>query len=246
MGATSNPASTAPAKLRARGAGGRHSYTDEIVVAVFAILGVGGAVFLPLHYNNIPPIITSFLLATGLAALTYRFLGGIQGASFAMGSLKLGGTLAALVGIAMLIDHALGAEIAAEPQYEVWQVSGQVLDDQGNPIQVFDPGDIAIQPSTVHAGIDGKFQLMVTSHPDINRAQKLPILSIGHSAYKEVTIDLNPNTRNNVPVTRDGKSIVVGPIQLEKLAGYNPTQALTPVPSDAGTQTPAATPEHKQ
>jgi len=53
------------------------SRIDEIVIVLFAFLGVGGAVFLPLYFR-IPPITTSFLLATGLAALTYRFLGAFR------------------------------------------------------------------------------------------------------------------------------------------------------------------------
>ena len=57
---------------------------DDVFVAVFALLGVGGAVFLPLRFDGFSPTITSFLLATGLAALTYRYLGGIQGASFSV------------------------------------------------------------------------------------------------------------------------------------------------------------------
>jgi len=76
------------------------------VVAAFAFLGVGGSVFLPLRFH-IPPIIISFLMATGLAALAYRFLGGIPGASIAIGALKLTGALAALVGIALVINRDL-------------------------------------------------------------------------------------------------------------------------------------------
>ena len=76
----------------------RHWYIDEIIVAAFAFFGVGGAVFLPLRFGftSVPPIVVSFLLATGLAALTYKYLGGIQTASLKIGTLKLGGALAAL------------------------------------------------------------------------------------------------------------------------------------------------------
>ncbi|MCI0622194.1 MAG: hypothetical protein L0387_11110 [Acidobacteria bacterium] len=79
---------------------------DDKFVAAFALLGFGSAVYLPLRFN-IPPIVISFLLATGLAALTYRWLGGIPGTSFVIGTLKLGGALAALVGIALLINTHL-------------------------------------------------------------------------------------------------------------------------------------------
>jgi hypothetical protein len=92
---------------------GRSWSMDDIVVAAFAFLGIGCAVFLQLRFEYVPPIIVSFLLATGLAALTYRFLGGVEGASFAVGALKLGGALAALVGIAMLINRALVSQSSA-------------------------------------------------------------------------------------------------------------------------------------
>ena len=95
--------SAAPSPPPAR----RSWYMDEIVVSAFAFFGVGGGVLLPLFYgyDKIPPITASFLLATGLAALTYRYLGGIEGASFTVGALKLGGALAALGGVAMIINN---------------------------------------------------------------------------------------------------------------------------------------------
>src|SRR5437660_9437431 len=102
---------------------GREWYIDEIVVAAFAFLGVGSAVFIPLRYgpNKVPAILISFLLATGLAALTYRYLGGIQGASFAIGALKLTGSLGALVGIGLLINSRLELQVHP-PAYELWEV----------------------------------------------------------------------------------------------------------------------------
>ena len=59
---------------------------DDIVVALFALLGIGGAVFLPLRFNGFSPTITSFLLATGLAASHLPVSGRNQGASFSVGA----------------------------------------------------------------------------------------------------------------------------------------------------------------
>jgi hypothetical protein len=83
---------------------------DDIVVVVFASIGLGGGVVLAL-YTNAPPIITSFLFSTGITALIYRFLGGIQGTSYAVGALKLGGTAACLVGIALLMNPYLESQL---------------------------------------------------------------------------------------------------------------------------------------
>lgn len=243
MGTTSNPVPPAPAKPRARAAttGGRTWYIDEIVVAAFAIFGVAGGVFLPLRYD-IPPITTSFLLATGLAALAYRFLGGIPGTSLTVGALKLGGALAALVGIALIINNYMVGQLPKP--HEVWQVSGQVLDPQGNPIEVFEPGDIAVSPATIHTGIDGKFQLTVTSWPDINGNQQLPSITVSHAPYKYENVDLNPGAKNDVTVTPNGQSIVIAPIKLESQSEYVSTQPAQPVPPTAG-PAPGAT-EQKQ
>jgi hypothetical protein len=244
MGATPQTAPPAPAEPQApEGRGGRTWNMDEIVVAAFAIFGVVGGVFLPLRFN-IPPITTSFLLATGLAALAYRFLGGIPGTSLTVGALKLGGALAALVGIALIINNILSKQL---PQpHEVWQVTGQVVDEQGIPIPYFDPSDISIEPSTVDPGLQGKFQVMVTSWPDINGNPQFPVLAVSHAAYGTDMIDLNPNAKNDVAVTRSGQSIVVGTIQLRKLATYNPTQALKPAPPDTVTATTTPTQGDKQ
>jgi len=94
------PAAAKPLKLTA----------DDIVVITFAAIGLGGSIALVL-WTTAPPIITSFLFTTGIAALIYRFLGGIQRASFSVGALKLGGTAAFLVGVALLINPYLESQL---------------------------------------------------------------------------------------------------------------------------------------
>jgi hypothetical protein len=94
--------STQPVGLRIA----KRSPLDEVIVTVFAFLGFGGALFLPLSYR-IPPILLSILVATGIAALAYRFLGGLSGNSLQVGALKLTGALAALLGIALLVNSYL-------------------------------------------------------------------------------------------------------------------------------------------
>lgn len=90
---------------------GRPWYVDDLIVAAFAFLGVLGAVFLPV-FLSIPPLVISFLLATGLAALSYKYLGGISaGTTYAVGALKLTGALAALVGIAFAVNAVLASQM---------------------------------------------------------------------------------------------------------------------------------------
>jgi hypothetical protein len=163
---------------------------DEIVVSAFAIFGVAGAVFLPLAFgfNKIPPIVVSFLLATGLAALAYRYLGGIQGTSYGIGALKLTGSLGALVGIAMLINQFLPAQVTP---YQVWQVSGQVVQDTGQPVEPLGIADFALDPEAFHHSDAGGFTLKISSAPGVAGKIELPTLRISHAPFDTAWVDLN-------------------------------------------------------
>lgn len=219
---------------------------DDMVVVAFALLGFGGGVLLPLKFN-IPPITTSFLLATGIAALAYRFLGGMQGASMAVGTLKLGGALAALVGIAMFINSTLVSQVRLPPPpYQVWVVSGQVTDDAGKPIEPFGPNDIGLSPPLLVPYPLGKFQLNVYSWPDVDGKMAFPVLSVNHDGFDPHAVDLNPSATNDVKITRTGQTIQIQQIVLHRTAAaqYQPAQQpLKPVSYEA--ETTAVTPEVK-
>jgi len=207
---------------------------DDIVVALFALLGIGGAVFLPLRFSGFSPTITSFLLATGLAALTYRYLGGIQGASFSVGALKLSGALAALVGIAMLIHHTMINDPLPQ-QSQTWQVSGQVTDESGQPVaQLLDQSDFAIYPPLMEPTPDGKFKLSIYSQPDGFGNLTFPTLRVAHPNYLPTNLDLN-----QIPKTSGSRNIVLPPIMLHPEPGpLNPQQPLQQI-SEAKPAPPA-------
>jgi hypothetical protein len=78
---------------------------DTIVVIFFALLGFVGSVIL--YYKQAPPIIVAVFLATGVASLVYRFLGGIEKATINIGTLKVGGSIAALIGVAIALNGYL-------------------------------------------------------------------------------------------------------------------------------------------
>jgi len=77
---------------------------DKVVIG-FSLLGLIGSI--ALYLLGLPSVMISFFLSAGLVALVYRFLGGIQGASFKVGAMKLTGTAAALCCIAFLVDPRL-------------------------------------------------------------------------------------------------------------------------------------------
>ncbi len=102
------------------------SNEDLVVIAVIAA-GFLGSAFIFIFKLSIPPIVTSILLGTAVSALVYRFLGGIHvDTRFAIGALKLSGTMAALIGCAYFINGELEKQIQHNmdqlftPHYTTW------------------------------------------------------------------------------------------------------------------------------
>ena len=186
-------------------------------------------------FDKIPPITVSFLLATGLAALTYRYLGGIDGASFTVGALKLGGALAALVGIAMLINNSLAPwvrpPVQPPPAYQIWTVTGQVTDATGNAIDPLALTDIVLSPPQSQLFRDGNFKMDFYIMPS-NTISPFPTLYVSHDGYLTDPVDLNPNaTTNDVQMTRTGQIIKIDPIKLHPQGRYrSAAEASNPVP----------------
>jgi len=206
---------------------------DEIMVAAFAILGFGGAVFLPLRFHDIPPVITSFLLATGLAALAYRYLGGIQGATFSVGAVKLTGSLAALVGIAFLINHTLEQQVKP---YRVWSVSGTaVRSSDGLPVKSLDPSNFVFEPRQIQPYDDGHFTLTVSSGPDLNLHECLPRFTINAQDAKNPAVHLSSSVDlNELKESAHGRDIEIGTVTLKPDNNdYNPRLPIKPVSASA-------------
>jgi hypothetical protein len=88
---------------------------DDIIIVFFALLGfIGSAV---LYCNtSAPTTMVAFFLATGVASLVYRFLGGLERAEFVWGTLKVGGTMAALIGIAVYANTGIRNQQLASQQ----------------------------------------------------------------------------------------------------------------------------------
>jgi hypothetical protein len=200
----------------------RQWYLDEIVVAAFAFLGVGGAVFLPLRYGfgSVPPIVVSMLLATGLAALTYRYLGGITpGTSFKIGTLKLGGTLAALVGIAWFINGQMVNQVQV---LQVWDVYGTVVKEgKQEPINELVDADFQLSRADVKPESNGDFHLRFILDPNND-----VYVRIKHDTYGPVIIPLIPEKLKQYPAVKmTGKRIDMGPIILPEGLPRSYTQA---------------------
>jgi hypothetical protein len=85
-----------------------HLSLQDGVILGLLLLGFIGTLFFLFVRCSLPPIVTAVLLAAAIAALVYRFLGGIASTtSFAFGLFKISGTLAALIGCAYFINQTL-------------------------------------------------------------------------------------------------------------------------------------------
>lgn len=85
---------------------------DVVIIIAFALtllLAVGACVLWFLSDPIvIPPPVISILLGIAVSSLAYRFLGGIGDASFSMKGLKVGGSSAVLIGVAVWSNSELG------------------------------------------------------------------------------------------------------------------------------------------
>lgn len=82
---------------------------EDIVIVVMGVIGfLGGAL---LYTLKLPPIIVSVFIATGIASMVFRFLGGLKGAGFNIGTLKLSGSIAALLGCIWFINGELSRQV---------------------------------------------------------------------------------------------------------------------------------------
>jgi len=182
-----SPSSDSPTPPPAHAASRRWS-VDEIVVAAFAFLGILGAIFFPLlfSFQKVPPISASFLLATGIAALTYRWLGGIEGSALTIGALKLTGTLAALVGIAMLINGQLFRQTSHS---QIWYLSGKVTDQSQKPIDQLNDADFTVFPGAGHAFELGDFNVAFIRDDQAPTTDRI-YLHVNHKGFGPVTIPL--------------------------------------------------------
>jgi len=75
---------------------------EDKAVIFFSLLGFVGSPVL--YYLKFPSVMVALFLSAGVTALLYRFLGGVQGATFTVGALKVGGAAAVLIGVAYWLD----------------------------------------------------------------------------------------------------------------------------------------------
>lgn len=78
---------------------------EDIVVISVSLFTLGAS--LPLYIYHFPHTLLAIFLAMGVTSWVYKVLGGIQGAAFRAGVFRVGGSLAALMGVAYWVDGRL-------------------------------------------------------------------------------------------------------------------------------------------
>jgi hypothetical protein len=138
------------------------------------------------------PIIPASLLFTALPNNTANVGGKLQGLE-----IKLGGAFAGYFAILLLIvaNHAIlvPPPPVPPPPYQVWEVSGRILNESGQPVEPLELRDVSLAPSYFNTDRSGYFSLKFYSWPDLNGGYAYPRLIISHDNYQPVPIPLNPS-----------------------------------------------------
>lgn len=98
---------------------------DAVIIAIIA-LGLIGPLLIYLFAVAVPPLLVAVFLGLAVSAVVYRFLGGIgKDTSFTIGALRLGGTMAALLGCVWFFDGQIerqtrGLDVLFDPHPSEW------------------------------------------------------------------------------------------------------------------------------
>jgi hypothetical protein len=107
--------------------------------------------------------------------------------------------------------------------YEVWELHGVVVDENGHPLETMDTNTIVTRPSVVQVPGLGLFKIMFNTTTGIGGQTQYPTVVIAAPGYQEVPISLDPkDPQSNIKLHWDYSSntIRVDKITLRKLAVY--------------------------
>ncbi len=118
-----------------------NSKFENQVILITILTGFIGSVIL--YFLKLPPVVMAIFLGSGIAALVFRFLGGTAGTTMAMGTLKLSGSIAVLLGSAYYINQQLEKQLTPiengiqtvtfTPQKSTWMAIDK---SSGSPIDL--------------------------------------------------------------------------------------------------------------
>jgi hypothetical protein len=165
------------------------------------------------------PIVPAFLLFKALPSKAV-VTGPLQGLK-----INLGGAFAGYFAMVVLVlsTHSIWNP---PPMYQVWEVIGSVSDDQGNPIEPFDPGDITLAPPPIETRPAGAFKISFATWPGQGGAAEYPALMIGHQNFQSQTFNLDPaddaemGMRSRLKRDSERRIIKLPNVALKRLPAY--------------------------
>ncbi len=114
---------------------------EDTVITLAILIGLGGGVWLLFLRNSGMYTASAIFFGLALTAFTHRFLGGIDNnTNFTIGTLKVTGTIAVLLGSFWLINNSLKESIAEGPQgfmlpAAIQQGNVFFFDEKGEPLE---------------------------------------------------------------------------------------------------------------
>jgi hypothetical protein len=169
------------------------------------------------------PIVPAYLL--------FKFLpsrGDVSGLLQGL-ELKLGGAFAGYFALVVLILFQMPRlkDTLQDTRPEIWEVEGQLTDENGNAIQPLSPADIQLEPQNLNFKPNGEFRatFATTVRPD-GIGFEFPKIYVSHKDYGTVTISLGPpETADVFQKQRDQAHhhISLNPVKLTKPPSYSPS-----------------------
>jgi hypothetical protein len=146
------------------------------------------------------PIVPAYLLFKALPSSAI-VSGPLQGLN-----INLGGAFAGYFAVVVLVISTHNIVFPPPPPplppaYQVWEISGQVTDQDGNAIEPLDIKDIALSPPIFQSSPGGNFTLTFATMPAPGGGMKYPILTVSHPNFQVMTIPLEPSALKELATT---------------------------------------------
>jgi hypothetical protein len=145
--------------------------------------------FLLLSFIVLVPIVPAYLLFKILPST-----GNVNGTLKGM-EIKLGGAFAGYFALVFLIISELPKikEVVNPASAQVWDVVGQIVDENGHGVEPLSPADIKFEPGVLILHRNGLFRAtFATQLSRTAQGMEFPSLYLSHEGFQEMTVDLGP------------------------------------------------------
>jgi hypothetical protein len=161
---------------------------EKIVIITTLVIGLIGGVLLLILFDKLPSIIPAIFLAMAISVLVYHFMGGLKGAKFSMGPVKMGGSLAALIGCAVVINHYLTEQKSKSFGELILNENYELLDSNNIKIGKLPLNKYIVELKDKHILLDQKIDIGTLSDSTIEKLNLTDNVCMNN--YIEIQYDL--------------------------------------------------------